>query len=119
MNNSNCNIKNIYKLDGRVPIGKAIPFGLQHILAMFVSNLTPITLIAGAAQPALSRNTAPERHVCGRNRHADSTVPDMENRFQTAGRHGRQLYLRHSAEHDCGELRLPGRCGRSHGRRSL
>ncbi len=55
MNNSNCSIKNIYKLDGRVPIGKAIPFGLQHILAMFVSNLTPITLIAGAAQPALSQ----------------------------------------------------------------
>lgn len=27
---------------------KAIPFGLQHILAMFVANLTPITIIAGA-----------------------------------------------------------------------
>jgi len=33
-----------------VPIGKAIPFGLQHILAMFVSNLAPITMIAGAAK---------------------------------------------------------------------
>ena len=39
--NANCSISNIYKLDGRVPIGKAIPFGLQHILAMFVSNLAP------------------------------------------------------------------------------
>lgn len=39
---------NIYQLDGRVPIMKAIPFGLQHILAMFVANLTPITLIAAA-----------------------------------------------------------------------
>ena len=39
-------INNIYRLDGTVPIAKAIPFGLQHILAMFVSNLTPITLIA-------------------------------------------------------------------------
>ena len=47
-------IDNIYRLDGRVPIGKAIPFGLQHVLAMFVSNLAPITIIAGAAQPALS-----------------------------------------------------------------
>ena len=46
----NCSISNIYKLDGRVPIGKAIPFGLQHILAMFVSNLAPITMIAGAAK---------------------------------------------------------------------
>ena len=48
--NAICSISNIYKLDGRVPIGKAIPFGLQHILAMFVSNLAPITMIAGAAK---------------------------------------------------------------------
>lgn len=48
--NANCSISNIYKLDGRVPIGKAIPFGLHHILAMFVSNLAPITMIAGAAK---------------------------------------------------------------------
>ncbi len=49
-----CSIDNIYRLDGRVPIAKAIPFGLQHVLAMFVSNLAPITIIATAAQPALS-----------------------------------------------------------------
>ena len=56
MNNSaNCSINNIYKLEGRVPLGKAIPFGLQHILAMFVSNLAPITIICVAAQPALSQ----------------------------------------------------------------
>ncbi len=53
--NQNCSIGNIYKLDGRVPLGKAVPFGLQHILAMFVSNLAPITIIAGASQPALSQ----------------------------------------------------------------
>ena len=29
-------------------VSKAVPFGLQHILAMFVSNLTPITIIAAA-----------------------------------------------------------------------
>lgn len=52
--NNKANINNIYQLDGKVPIGKSIPFGLQHVLAMFVSNLTPITLIAAAAQPALS-----------------------------------------------------------------
>lgn len=50
-----CSIHNIYQLNGRVPLGKAIPFGLQHILAMFVSNLAPITLIAASAQPALSQ----------------------------------------------------------------
>jgi len=42
-------IENIYRLDGRVPLGAAIPFGLQHVLAMFVANLTPIVIIAGAA----------------------------------------------------------------------
>lgn len=42
-------ISNIYQLDGTVPVLKAIPFGLQHILAMFVANLSPILLIAAAA----------------------------------------------------------------------
>jgi NCS2 family nucleobase:cation symporter-2 len=39
-------INNLYQLDGRVPVGKAIPFGLQHVLAMFVSNITPIIILA-------------------------------------------------------------------------
>jgi len=38
---------NLYQLDGKVPVGKAIPFGLQHVLAMFVSNVTPIIILAG------------------------------------------------------------------------
>lgn len=46
---SNVSISNIYKLNGQVPLGKAIPFGIQHILAMFVSNLTPIILIGTAS----------------------------------------------------------------------
>lgn len=46
MKNQNSSVNNIYQLEGRVPIAKAIPFGLQHILAMFVANLTPITIIA-------------------------------------------------------------------------
>lgn len=40
-------VKNIYNLDGRVPVAKAIPFGLQHILAMFVANITPIIIVTG------------------------------------------------------------------------
>lgn len=48
MSNKTNSVSNIYKLDGRVPVAKAIPFGLQHILAMFVSNLAPITIIASA-----------------------------------------------------------------------
>lgn len=42
-------MENLYKLDGKVPILKAIPFGLQHILAIFVANLSPITLIGLAS----------------------------------------------------------------------
>lgn len=48
MTNNVSSVSNIYQLEGRVPIVKAIPFGLQHILAMFVANLTPITIIAAA-----------------------------------------------------------------------
>ena len=40
-------IDNIYTLDGRVPVGKAVPFGLQHVLAMFVANIAPIMIVAG------------------------------------------------------------------------
>lgn len=41
--------ENIYKLNGRVPLKKAIPFGLQHVLAMFVANLAPVMIVCGAA----------------------------------------------------------------------
>ena len=40
-------MSSIYELDGRVPLAKAIPFGLQHVLAMFVANITPIMILAG------------------------------------------------------------------------
>lgn len=48
MDHKKSNVNNIYTLNGQVPLLKAIPFGLQHILAMFVANLTPITIIASA-----------------------------------------------------------------------
>lgn len=31
------------------PLSKAIPLGIQHVLAMFVSNVTPAIIVAGAA----------------------------------------------------------------------
>ncbi|CAA6814396.1 MAG: Uracil-xanthine permease, partial [uncultured Thiotrichaceae bacterium] len=31
------------------PLLKAIPLGIQHVLAMFVSNVTPVIIVAGAA----------------------------------------------------------------------
>lgn len=44
---SNCSKDNIYSLDGTVPVWAAIPFGLQHVLAMFVANIAPILIVAG------------------------------------------------------------------------
>ena len=37
-----------FKLDGKMPLSQAIPLGLQHVMAMFVGNLTPILVITGA-----------------------------------------------------------------------
>lgn len=55
MNKQKASVYNIFRLEGRVPLKNAIPFGLQHILAMFVANLTPITLIC-AADPSLTQS---------------------------------------------------------------
>ena len=37
-----------YEFEGRLPLRQAIPLGLQHVLAMFVGNLTPLIVICGA-----------------------------------------------------------------------
>lgn len=49
-------MSNLYQLDGRVPLVQAIPFGLQHVLAMFVANITPIIILANVVglEPQLS-----------------------------------------------------------------
>ncbi len=39
--------ENIYSLEGRVPLQDAIPLGLQHVLAMFAANLTPLLVVVG------------------------------------------------------------------------
>ena len=40
--------KGAYSFEGEMPLGQAIPLGLQHVLAMFVGNLTPLLIIGGA-----------------------------------------------------------------------
>ena len=37
-----------FQLNGKMPLKQAIPLGLQHVLAMFVGNLTPLLIITGA-----------------------------------------------------------------------
>lgn len=36
-----------YDFTGKLPLKQAIPLGLQHVLAMFVGNLTPLLIITG------------------------------------------------------------------------
>ena len=36
-----------YQLDGRIPLQQALPLGLQHVLAMFVGNFSPLLIIMG------------------------------------------------------------------------
>lgn len=46
---STASMDNIYTLDGKVPFWKSVPFGLQHVLAMFVANIAPIMIVTGAS----------------------------------------------------------------------
>lgn len=38
------------QLDGKISLWTGIPFGIQHVLAMFVANLAPIAIVVAAAQ---------------------------------------------------------------------
>ncbi len=46
--NEPASLNNIYTLSGKVPFFRSIPFGLQHILAMFVANIAPIFIVTAA-----------------------------------------------------------------------
>lgn len=48
---------NLYQLDGRVRVLNALPFGLQHVMAMFVTNMMPITILATAAGLSVEETT--------------------------------------------------------------
>ena len=37
----------IYELEGRVPLKQDIPLGIQHVLAMFLGNVSPLIIICG------------------------------------------------------------------------
>ena len=44
------NKDSIYEFHGDISIKKAVPFGLQHVLAMFVSNIAPILIVTGVVK---------------------------------------------------------------------
>ena len=73
----NSQMKKIFKLsetafqmDGKMPLSQAIPLGLQHVLAMFVGNLTPILIITAA---------------CGADDFASIQVALLQNAMLVAG----------------------------------
>ena len=37
----------VYELDGRVELQRAIPLGIQHVLAMFLGNISPLIIVCG------------------------------------------------------------------------
>ena len=56
-----------FRFEGKMSLKEAIPLGMQHVLAMFVGNLTPLLIITGAlAYPAVSLQTY--RYHCFRMR---------------------------------------------------
>lgn len=62
-----------YEFEGKLPLKQAIPLGLQHVLAMFVGNLTPLLIITG---------------VCGigsASEYADIQVAQLQNAMIIAG----------------------------------
>ena len=60
-----------YEFHGRIPLRQAIPLGMQHVLAMFVGNLTPLMIICG---------------ICGiTSEHPDIYVTLLQNAMLAAG----------------------------------
>ena len=63
------NYSSPYELEGRIPLGQAILYGLQHVMAMFVGNLTPVLLYyrGMCLRWRASASDYPECYANGRN----------------------------------------------------
>ena len=97
------------------PLHKAIPLGIQHVLAMFVSNVTPAIIVAGAAgfgfgsnSPDFPELALSDPDVDGVCRHCDPAADHhaRSGRLCAADCSGHILCL--SADHDpagCGQGR--------------
>ena len=92
--------ENIYRLNGRVPLKKAIPFGLQHVLAMFVSNLAPVLIVCSAGKRNRGTFDFSRDHtaftmcdVRGRYRNMYAVISGVEDRVWASDSYGSQLYV--------------------------
>ena len=69
--------ENIYRLNGRVPLKKAIPFGLQHVLPCLYQTLAPVLIVCSAA---LVRGTGEHLDFC--RDHPAFTMCDVRGRYR-------------------------------------
>ena len=60
-----------YDFEGRIPLSQAIPLGLQHVMAMFIGNLTPLIIVMGLC--GLTADAA-ECHGYGRYRNPGTAL---------------------------------------------
>ena len=49
----------VYEFEGRVPLKRALPLGIQHVLAMFLANISPLMIVCGLLDIALDLPTSP------------------------------------------------------------
>ena len=96
MKKRKADVNNIYRLDGRVPVASAVPFGLQHILAMFVANIAPILIVAGASglDDVQSGKLIQSAMIIAGIGTMIQLFSAVAHRFRAPHRHGHQLYLR-------------------------
>jgi len=47
----------LYRIEDRPPLGEAIPLGIQHVLAMFLGNVAPPLVLAGAVGSVTGETT--------------------------------------------------------------
>ena len=53
-----------FQFEGKMPLSQAIPLGIQHVMAMFVGNLTPLLVIMGACGLAGNADLRVRRFPC-------------------------------------------------------
>lgn len=47
----------IYELNGKVSLNQAVPLGMQHVLSMFVGNVSPLIIVCGLLQMPAEQKT--------------------------------------------------------------
>jgi hypothetical protein len=86
---------------------KAVPLGIQHVLAMFVSNVTPAIIVAGAAgfgfgsnSPDFPELTLPDPDVDAVRRYRDAAADHRHRPGRGAAAHRAGHQLRLHSDHD-------------------